>query len=63
MLLALENQHSFWHNALLDVNWSHLGCGSVGSAFRTGTTQVAAPQLHPSFGCHPRDNGAAHVRN
>jgi hypothetical protein len=43
MLLAFETSTPFWHDALLDVNWPHLGCGSLGSAFRTGTTQVAAP--------------------
>jgi hypothetical protein len=43
MLLASETTTPSLHDALLDVNWSHLGCGSLGGTFRTGTAQVAAP--------------------
>jgi hypothetical protein len=43
MLLASETTTPSLYDALLDVNWSHLGCGGLGSTFWTGTAQVAAP--------------------
>ena len=62
MLLASETTTPSLHDALLDVNWSHLGCGSLGSTFRTGTAQVAAPQLHFGLSRNPSDYGAADIR-
>jgi hypothetical protein len=61
MLLAFAISTLWLHDALLDVDLSHLGASSGGHAFRTGTPQMAAPQLLPAISCHPSDNGAAGV--
>ena len=42
MLLAFETTTPFSHDALLDIDLSHLGRGSLGRPIRTGTAQVAA---------------------
>jgi hypothetical protein len=62
MLLAFETTTPFLHDALLDVDLPHPGSGSLGSPIRTGTAQMAAPQLPPGIGCNPGDNRAVELR-
>jgi hypothetical protein len=59
MLLALAIPTPQSYDALLDVDLSNLSASSLGHAFRTGTPQMAAPQLLSGISRHPRDNRAA----
>ena len=60
-LLASPIQTPSSHDALLVVDLSNPSYRSLGRFIRTGSTLVAAPELHPGAGCHYRHHRLAQV--
>jgi hypothetical protein len=61
-LLAFPIQTPSSHDALLVVDLSNPSYRSLGRFIRTGSTLVAAPELHPGAGCHYRHHRLAQVK-